>query len=100
MLGCSYSHVNAARVLMIARRLTSILLTSTLATAACSRVSEPIPAASRIKMTGPLIAASATMVAAWEFPRNPIADASLDKAPLSEEIRRGFRLFTKLRTLS
>jgi thiosulfate dehydrogenase len=45
-------------------------------------------------MTGPLIAASVTMVAAWEFPRNPLVDASLDKAPLSEEVRRGFRLFT------
>jgi len=81
-------------MLMIERRLTGILLTAALATAACSRASEPAPAPSRIKMTGPLIAASVTMVAAWEFPRNPIADASLDKAPLSEEIRRGFRLFT------
>ena len=45
-------------------------------------------------MTGPLIAASMTMVAAWEFPKNPLVEASLDKSPLSEEIRRGFRLFT------
>ena len=79
---------------MPARRLTGILLTCVLALAACSRASEPTAAPSRIKMTGPLIAASATMVAAWEFPRNPLVDASLDKAPLSEEIRRGFRLFT------
>jgi thiosulfate dehydrogenase len=61
--------------------------------AACSQAPAP-PAATGPKMTGPLIAASATMVAAWEFPRNPLVDASLDKAPLSEEIRRGFRLFT------
>jgi thiosulfate dehydrogenase len=33
-------------------------------------------------------------VAAWEFPKNPLADTSLDTSPLSEEIRRGFRLFT------
>jgi thiosulfate dehydrogenase len=79
---------------MTARHLAGILLTAALATSACSRASEPAPAPSRIKMTGPLIAASVTMVAAWEFPRNPLLDASLDKAPLSEEIRRGFRLFT------
>lgn len=45
-------------------------------------------------MNGPLIAASATMVAAWEFPKTPLVDASLDTLPLSEEIRRGFRIFT------
>ena len=45
-------------------------------------------------MKGPLIAANATMVAAWEFPRTPLADASLDTSPLAEEIRRGFRIFT------
>ena len=45
-------------------------------------------------MTGPLIAASTTMVTAWEFPKNPLVEPSLDKSPLSDEIRRGFRLFT------
>jgi len=50
--------------------------------------------ASGAKMNGPLIAASATMVAAWEFPKTPLVDASLDTSPLSEEIRRGFRIFT------
>jgi thiosulfate dehydrogenase len=34
------------------------------------------------------------MVTAWEFPKNPLAEPSLDKSPLSDEIRRGFRLFT------
>jgi thiosulfate dehydrogenase len=34
------------------------------------------------------------MVAAWEFPETPLVDASLDTLPLSEEIRRGFRIFT------
>ena len=60
---------------------------------ACSRAPEP-RTASGAKMNGPLIAASATMVAAWEFPKSPIGDASLDALPLSEEIRRGFRIFT------
>jgi thiosulfate dehydrogenase len=50
--------------------------------------------ASGAKMNGPLIDASATMVAAWEFPKTPLVDASLDALPLSEEIRRGFRIFT------
>jgi thiosulfate dehydrogenase len=45
-------------------------------------------------MTGPLIAASMSMKAAWEFPRNPLTDKTLDNSKLSEEIRRGFKLFT------
>jgi thiosulfate dehydrogenase len=60
---------------------------------ACSRVSDG-RTASGVKMKGPLIAASATMVAAWEFPKSPLGDASLDASPLSEEVRRGFRIFT------
>ena len=57
---------------------------------ACSRE----PGRHTAKMNGPLIAASATMVAAWEFPKSPLADASLDALPLSSEIRRGFKIFT------
>jgi len=46
-------------------------------------------------MNGPLIAASATMVTAWEFPKTPLADAAaLGPLPLSDEIKRGFRIFT------
>jgi len=33
-------------------------------------------------------------VTAWEYPDNPLGDASLDKSPLSEQIRLGFRIFT------
>ena len=61
--------------------------------AACTRPAEQ-PAASAITMTGPLIAASVTMKAAWEFPRNPLVDPKLDASRLSEEIRRGFKIFT------
>jgi len=46
------------------------------------------------KMTGPLIASSVTMVAAWTFPKDPLTDTTLDNSRLSEEIKRGFRLFT------
>ena len=34
------------------------------------------------------------MATAWIFPKTPLGDASLDSLPLSEEIRRGFRIFT------
>jgi thiosulfate dehydrogenase len=60
---------------------------------ACAPNREP-RLGSRFKMTGPLVAASVTMVAAWEFPRNPLTDPALDKSPLSEEIRQGFKIFT------
>jgi thiosulfate dehydrogenase len=53
----------------------------------CSRGSDA-------KMSGPLISSRSTMVTAWEFPKNPLTDAALDKSPLSNEIRWGFRIFT------
>jgi len=34
------------------------------------------------------------MVTAWDFPKNPLSDRSLDDSRLSKEIRWGFRLFT------
>ena len=37
------------------------------------------------------------MVTAWEFPRNPLTDPSLDDSRLSNEIRTGFRIFTNTR---
>jgi thiosulfate dehydrogenase len=65
-----------------------------LAVLACERPAAPPPPASPIKMTGPLIAASMSMKAGWEFPQNPLTEKTLDKSKLSDEIRRGFRLFT------
>ena len=65
-----------------------------LAILACERPAAPPPPASPIKMTGPLIAASMSMKAGWEFPQNPLTEKTLDKSKLSDEIRRGFRLFT------
>jgi thiosulfate dehydrogenase len=78
---------------MRARAAAFLMAGALLGGAGCSRPPELVAAAGP-KMSGPLIAASATMVAAWEFPRNPLVDASLDKSRLSEEVRRGFRLFT------
>src|ERR1043166_2425884 len=75
---------------------TAIVVSALLACAACARPAEtPAPAAagSRVPMTGPLIAATVSMKAAWEFPKNPLTDQALDNSKLSQEIRRGFRLF-------
>ena len=66
------------------------------ATAYCTKppAAPAATSAPRFAMTGPLVASSVTMVAAWEFPKNPLTDASLDKSKLSDEVRRGFKLFT------
>ena len=42
----------------------------------------------------PLVAASTTMVTAWEVPLNPLSDPTLDDSPVSEQIRWGYRIFT------
>ena len=50
----------------------------------------------KVTLDGPLIASRVTMVAAWEFPKNPLKDKSLDdKSKLSNDIRWGFKLFTE-----
>ena len=51
----------------------------------------------RVLLSGPLISTKTTMVTAWEFPRNPLIDPSLDDSRLSDEIRLGFRIFTNTR---
>src|SRR6187397_2799156 len=61
----------------------------------CARTQEeehgPI---TRLAFSGPLIASRTTMVTAWEFPKNPLKDTSLDDSRLSNDIRWGFRIFT------
>src|SRR5262249_5377540 len=34
-----------------------------------------------------------TMVTAWEVPKNPLADKTLGKSPLDEQVRWGYRIF-------
>ena len=51
------------------------------------------------KMSGPLISSHTTMVTAWDFPKNPLNDKTLDDPKLydskmTNQIRTGFRLFT------
>src|SRR5262249_21794701 len=41
-----------------------------------------------------LVPASTTMVTAWQLPRNPLEDPTLDKSPLAEQVRWGFKIFT------
>ena len=79
------------------RRYTPIAL-ALLALAACERPAAEPPGPSPIKMSGPLIAASMSMKAGWEFPQNPLNDKALDNSKLAEEIRRGFKLFTNTPT--
>jgi thiosulfate dehydrogenase len=63
------------------------------AVSGCAR--KPVPTTSSgVPLMGPLIPARTTMVTAWDFPRNPLTDKSLDDSRLSADIRWGFRLFT------
>lgn len=60
---------------------------------ACRRA--PVPTTSSgVPLVGPLIPARTTMVTAWDVPKNPLTDASLDDSRLSSDIRWGFKLFT------
>src|SRR4249919_2059359 len=59
----------------------------------CART--PVPATSSgVPLAGPLIPARTTMVTAWDVPKNPLTDPTLDDSRLAKEIRWGFRLFT------
>jgi thiosulfate dehydrogenase len=61
--------------------------------AGCSRT--PVErTASGVRLKGPLIPATTTMVTAWEIPRNPLLDKTLDSSKLSNEIKWGFKIFT------
>jgi thiosulfate dehydrogenase len=73
-------------------RLAAFMVLAPLAVA-CSRTPMQYTAGGA-RMTGPLIGATATMSAAWEFPKTPLTGGSLDDSPLSAEIKSGFRIFT------
>jgi thiosulfate dehydrogenase len=62
--------------------------------AACSRAGGGLGLSPSSSPAGPLIPARTTMVTAWDFPRNPLTDSTLDDSKLSNEIRAGFRIFT------
>jgi thiosulfate dehydrogenase len=46
------------------------------------------------KYSGPLISGQTSMATAWEFPKNPLTDPTLDDSRLSKDIKWGFKLFT------
>ena len=47
----------------------------------------------RAKERPPLIAASTTMMTAWQVPLNPLEDHSLSDSPLTQQIRWGYKIF-------
>jgi thiosulfate dehydrogenase len=60
---------------------------------ACSKAAPPANGL-RYQLNGPLVPARLTMVTAWDFPKNPLTDPSLDDSRLSKEIRWGYQIFT------
>jgi thiosulfate dehydrogenase len=62
--------------------------------AACSHKDDPNVLVFGLKLRGPLISSRTTMVTAWEVPKNPLTEATLDDSKLAIEIRLGFRIFT------
>ena len=79
------------------RHVYALLLTLIACASACTRTggnSGASSAAPHYKMTGPLVSAETTMATAWELPKNPLTDPSLDDSKLSKQIQWGFRIFT------
>jgi thiosulfate dehydrogenase len=72
--------------------LVTVLPAAALLTAACSRAAAP--GAPPYKLNGSLIPARVTMIAAWDVPRNPLTDKTLDDSRLSKEVKWGYRIFT------
>jgi thiosulfate dehydrogenase len=63
------------------------------ALAACAR--SPVARTSTgVPLNGPLVPSTTTMATAWDFPRNPLTDASLGDSKLAADIKWGFRIFT------
>jgi thiosulfate dehydrogenase len=79
---------------MIRRRTLLISVLTLLAGAACSRGGRAFWSSTESTMSGPLIASRTTMVTAWDVPKNPLGDPTLDESKLANEIRWGFRIFT------
>lgn len=73
----------------------SIIVAAALAAAsACRAAPGTLRTASGVPLAGPLIPARTTITTAWEFPKNPLTDRTLDDSKLSQEIRAGFKIFT------
>jgi thiosulfate dehydrogenase len=66
------------------------------AAAACGGASSGAarPSGLHYALKGPLVPAQMTMMTAWDYPRNPLTDETLDDSAPSNEIKWGFRIFT------
>jgi thiosulfate dehydrogenase len=76
------------------RNASFILICLVFVAAACSPTDDSNGLVFGLKLNGPLISSRTTMATAWEFPKNPLTDSSLDDSKLSNEIRWGFKIFT------
>jgi len=65
-----------------------------LAGAACTHKEDTDLPIARYVLSGPLVSSRTTMATAWNFPKNPLMDSTLDDSKLSKEIRWGFKIFT------
>jgi thiosulfate dehydrogenase len=74
--------------------LSLFLLTGVFAGCSAPPPPAPAPGVPRYPLAGPLIPARMTMATAWDVPRNPLADPTLDDSTLSKEIRWGYQIFT------
>jgi thiosulfate dehydrogenase len=74
-------------------RLASALALCTMAVGACAASPQP-RTMSGVPLVGPLVPAATTMVTAWDIPKNPLTDTTLDGSKLSADIKWGFRIFT------
>jgi thiosulfate dehydrogenase len=73
----------------------SILLRGLAALAILAAACSKTPANGlRYQLNGPLIPARLTMVTAWDYPKNPLTDPSLDDSRLSKDIKWGYQIFT------
>ena len=91
MIGSGVAPVNRTAFAMTCVTSLAFAAALVITTAACA----PVPTTSSgVPLAGPLIPASTTMVTAWDVPRNPLTDSTLDKSRLSDDIRWGYRLFT------
>jgi len=62
-----------------------VVVTGVVCAASCTRAAQPQALS--------LVSAKTTMVTAWQVPRNPIEDKTLDASPLANEIRWGYKIF-------
>ena len=49
-----------------------------------------------ISLSGPLVPARLTMVTAWDVPKDPFADTTLDDSRLSKEVRWGLQTWDEM----